>query len=228
MRAAAFEHSAAKQLLAPSSVSQPNVRQSQTSYPGYPPTQTPLPYPQQQQPAQAQAAMMPGQERPSLPGGPTSGPSASTSIAAPISVPVSSQRRGMSPAAVVGLVFLALAAGVGGAAAFFLASKPAEPPASTPAATPAADPKAAAPVATLQPSAGPAPAASAAAAPPDAEGDGLEVETATAPQPAPSQKPAGTLGTGTSSAKPFGTLGTSGTTKPPAPTAPPVGKIELL
>ncbi|WP_170319310.1 serine/threonine-protein kinase [Polyangium spumosum] len=221
VRAAAFEHSAAKQLLAPASV--PQARPSQTSYPGYPPpTQTPLPYPQQQA-AQAQSAMMQAQDRPSLPHGPTSGPSASTSIAAPVSLPASSQRRGMSTATVVGLVFIALAAGVGGAAAFFLYARPAEP-AATPTATPAAPPPTAAPAPTPRPAAAPAPTASAAPAQGE-EDDGLEVETATAPQPTPSQKPAGALGT--SSAKPFGAAGTGGAKPPATTTAPNVGKINF-
>jgi eukaryotic-like serine/threonine-protein kinase len=230
VRAAAFEHSAARQLLAPASVPQPNPRQSQASYPGYPATQTPMPYPQQaQHPAQAQSAMMPGQERPSLPGGPTSHPSGSTSIAAPISLPVTSQRRGMSPAAVVGLVFLALALGVGGAAAFFLNARSGEPvTASSPAATPTAPLPSVVPAPTPQPAATPAPTPSAAA--PNADGDGLEIETATAPQPSPSQKPGAPLGAGTTSAKPLGAAGT-GTAKAPATTgpstAPNVGKINF-
>ncbi|MDI1449943.1 serine/threonine-protein kinase [Polyangium sp. 6x1] len=216
VRAAAFEHSAARHLLSPSSVSNP--RQSQASYPGYPATQTPMPYPQQA--AQAQHAMMPVQDRPSLPGGPTSAPSAS--VAAALSVPAASQRRGMSPAAVVGLVFLALAAGVGGAAAFFLNARPTEsvPPVS-PAATPQAPTPSAAPT--------PAPTPSAAAPTPSTEGDGLEVEpAATTPQPTSSQKPAGALGSGAFSAKPFGTAGT-GSAKAPTPTgpAPNVGKINF-
>ncbi|MDI3284203.1 serine/threonine protein kinase [Polyangium sp. 15x6] len=222
VRAAAFESSAARHLLGPASI--PNARQSQTSYPGYAATQTPLPYAQQQQPMQAQQAMMPAQDRPSMPGGPISRPSGSG--AAPISVPVAAQRRGMSPAAVVGLVFLALAAGVGGAAWFFLNTRPPEPavsPVTTP--PPQAPLPSAAPASTQQ---APAPTPSAAAPTPGAEGDGLDVEpAATAPQQAPSQKPA-TLGSGASSAKPFGTLGT-GTTKAPASTAtaPNVGKINF-
>ncbi len=233
VRAAAFEHSAARQLLAPSSLSQPNLPpytgqpQATQQQQGYPATQTPMPYPQQGMQPQG---MMPGQERPSLTGaGPSSGVSASTSAAAPISVPVSSQRRGMSAATVVGLVFLALAVGVGGAAAFFLNVKSAEPAAgASPAVTPAPALPSAAPAATPQATQAPAPSAGAAAAPND---DGLEIETPTAtPQPTSSVKPAAPLGTGTSSAKPFGAAGTT-TPKVPAPggttTAPSVGKINF-
>ncbi|MDC0746328.1 serine/threonine-protein kinase [Polyangium mundeleinium] len=220
VRAMAFEQSGARHLIAPASVANP--RPSQTSYPGYAATQTPMPYAQQPQAAQAQSAMMQAQDRPSLPGGPTSRPSATS---APISLPMVAPRRGMSPAAVVGLVFLALAAGVAGAAVFFLNTRPAEPTSTAPAATPQAPAPSAAPA----PPTTAAPPPSAAAPNPSEGGDGLEVEPATtAAQPTPSQKPAGALGSGAFSAKPFG-AGSTGTTKAPAGTgtAPNVSKIQF-
>ena len=220
VRALAFEQSGARHLVAPASVANPS-RPSQTSYPGYTATQTPMPYAQQPQPAQPQAAMMQAQDRPSLPGGPTSRPSATS---APISLPMVAPRRGMSPAAVVGLVFLALAAGVGGAAFFFLNARPAGPASPASASTPQAP----VPSATLAPTASAAAPTTSAAAPDPGE-DGLEVEpAATAAQPTPSQRPAGTFGSGASSAKPFGAGGTGSTKGPAAPsTAPNVGKINF-
>lgn len=247
VRAAAFEASGAKHLLGPVSLQQPHQhapqsqqqpqqqpqqqqppqsqqqphyqQQPQQQRASFPSHATPLPNQQpyayaQQQPQQAAAQ----QERHSLPSGPASGQSASG--AAPISVPVNTQRRGMSTGAIAALVAVVVLV-IAGVMVFMLrdqlglthsATTATNPPAATTTAAPAPPPPPPAP----PPSA--APPASAAAS---AEAEPLEIEQAPAPVPgpmptakvAPTNKPLGTAPTGATAA--------------PSNKAPPVKAIQF-
>jgi len=233
VRAQAFEQSTARHLLAPASLSQPNynqtqplaqhhLQQQQQPYGAQPSAQqTPMPQQQPQQhhhqrtPQPSHPNLVPGQELASMAGGPVSGVSGSMSAAAPVSVPVNNQRRGMSTGAVLALVFFALLVGAGSIALIFrdkltATAQPGTAVTTQPAANP--PPPAATPTPAPTPSAAPTTSVAKTAEP-----EPMVVEPP-APPPAPTQtfKPVGTAST----TKSFGTSSAPVGTNKVAPTTP--------